>query len=172
MNKNPNEALIAGAKRANKALKRRDPALTEREDYERRKLDNKKLIETYTQELHDLAESNGLREAVERAAEWLGGTVESAMRFHVHQGFSTACLDPSLVAPEIGELRASFLSYKIVWPDGEQQKRIELKLDTRGWINFHNQMISTPPFIWQRNMPTSLDERITKALERADIVAE
>ncbi len=171
MNKNANEALIAGSKRAKKVLRRRDNAVKEREDYERRKQDNQKLMESYTQELYDLAESNGLREAVERFAEKIGGTVTSNMRFHVHQGFSTACLDPSLVAPEIGELRASFLSYKITWPEGEEYKQIELKMDRKGWINFHNRLISTPPFFWQRNMPESLDELISKSLERASVVS-
>lgn len=159
--------LLEGSKRAQKTLARSHAARAEAQKYEDRRQRNLRLKEEYGAELMALAEENGLLARVEHAAAQLGGAVSSNMRFHVHQGMSTCCIDPSLIEPEIGELRPSFLSLVISWEAGDDAKRVEIKMDRRQWLNFPNRFYSIPPLFWRRKMPKSLDDLIEDAIRRA-----
>jgi hypothetical protein len=159
--------LVDGSKRAQKTLARRQTARAEAQKYEDRRQRNLRLKEEFGAELMTLAEDNGLLERVEHAAAQVGGAVSANMRFHVHQGMSTCCIDPSLIEPEIGELRPSFLSLIISWEAGDDAKTVEIKMDRRQWLNFPGRFYSVPPLLWRRKMPKSLDALIEDAIRRA-----
>lgn len=152
--------LVQGSKRAKKVLAKRRLVQAEQDKYEERRKENQRLRAEYSDQLWALAQQNGLLAAAERAAARRGGMVTSNMRFHIHQGFSTGCIDPSLIEPEIGELRPSFLALSITWPEGEDTNQVEVRMDRRQWINLQGRFFSIPPLVWRRNMPQSLDDLI------------
>lgn len=161
------DRLIEGSKRAQRTRDRRDLARAEAQKYEDRRQQNMRLKQEFGDELISLAEQNGVLARVEAAALRLGGVVSSNMRFHVHQGMSTCCIDPSLIEPEIGELRPSFLSLVISWGEDDAARTVEIKMDRREWLNFQGRFFSIPPFLWRRNMPNALDDFIAEAIRRA-----
>jgi len=160
------DRLVRGSKRANRVLSKRRLAQTEQQKTEERRQENLRLRAEYSDQLRSLAQQNGLLAAAERAAARQGGAVTSSMRFHIHQGMSTGCVDPSLIEPEIGELRPSFLSLLITWQEGDDAKQVQIKMDRREWINLQDRFFSIPPFIWRRNMPKSLDDLIEDAIRK------
>ncbi len=164
------DRLIQGSKRAKKVLEKRRLAQAEQQKYENRRQQNQRLKAEFGAQLLTLAEENGLLQAAERAALRLGGNLTSNMRFHVHQGMSTCCIDPSLIEPEIGELRPSFLALLITWQDADDTKEVEIRMDRRQWINLQNRFFSIPPFIWRRNLPKSLDDLIDDAIRQPHVM--
>ena len=155
--------LVQGSKRAKKVLAKRRLVQAEQDRYEERKKENQRLRAEYSDQLLSLAQRNGLLAAAERAAARQGGTVISNTRFYIHQGFSTGCIDPSLIEPEIGELRPSFLALLITWQEGEDINEVEVRMDRRQWINLQGRFFSIPPLVWRRNMPQSLNDLIDQA---------
>ncbi len=166
MNEKQLQRLIQGSKRAQKVLQKRRQAEAEQQKYEARRQENLRLRAEYSEQLLALAHENGLWAAAEKAAQRLGGNLTTNMRFHVHQGMSTGCIDPSLLAPEIGELRPSFLALLINWQEGDAIKEVEIRMDRRQWINLQTAFYSIPPFIWRRRMPASLDALIEGAIRQ------
>jgi hypothetical protein len=160
------DRLVRGSRRANKVLAKRRLAEAEQQKTEERRKENLRLRAEYSDQLRSLALENGVLTAAEKAAAQRGGTVTSNMRFYIHQGLSTCCVDPSLIEPEIGELRPSFLSLLINWQEGDDTKEVHIKMDRRQWINLQDRFFSIPPFIWRRNMPKSLDDLIEDAIRK------
>ncbi len=169
MNDKQLQRLIQGSKRAQRVLQKRRQAEAEQQKYEARRQENLRLRAEYSEQLLALAHENGLWQAAEKAAQRLGGNLVTHVRFHVHQGMSTGCIDPSLLAPEIGELRPSFLALLISWQEGDDIKEVEIRMDRRQWINLQTRFFSIPPFIWRRNMPASLDALLDGAIRRPRI---
>lgn len=146
--------LLKARKRAEKVLAEQEKARQEKLNYEARKEANRRLMEQYAQELTVLARQSGILDLAEQAALKREGRLIQQLGCYVDYGLSTSCMQRALVAAEEGnqaELRAAYLSLRIVWGQPEALKEAEIRVHRGKYITFHHLPLPIFPFIWRLN---------------------
>lgn len=164
--------LLKARKRAEKVLAEQQKARQEKLDYEARKEANRKLMEQYADKLIALAQESGILTLAEQAALERGGRLLRQVGCYVDYGLSTSCLQQSMVAAEQpGELRAAYLSLRVIWGEPSALKEVEIRVHKRGQITFHYLPVPIFPFVWRRK-PQLLHKMFENALAHPRPTAE
>lgn len=158
--------LLKARKRAQKVLAEREKARQEKLNNEARKEANRRLMEQYAQGLLALAQQSGVFTLAEQAALEREGRLIQQLGCYVDYGLSTSCMQRALVAAEQGdqgELRAAYLSLRIVWGPPEAPQEAEIRVHRGKYITFHHLPVPIFPFIWRLN-PQLIPKMLAGAL--------
>lgn len=158
------DILLKARKRAEKVLAERREAEQKKRDHQMRKEANQELMKRYTMELNAIAQESGILALAEQAAQERGGHLAQQVSYYVDYGPSTSILHLSLVTEVQGELRASYLSLRIIWGQPEALQEVEVRVYPNGQITYHNCILPVFPFLWRR-YPQLLPKMLKRALE-------
>ncbi len=154
---------LKARKRADKVLEARREALQKKQDHARRSEANQALLARYTGELTALAEACGILRLARQAADARGGSLRQEVSYYMDYGMANSNFQRAFTE-DTGQLRASHLTLRITWIDGDAVKTAEIRVHANGQVRFHNKSwLPVLPVMW-RWRPQLLHAMLDSAL--------
>jgi len=156
--------LLKSSRRAKKVLAKRRAADRERRVQKMRQMSNFELMNQYSEELDELAQECSILPMIEIAALQLGAQLKREVSYYLYYGLGVSNLQQTDEVAKTGQIRASYLSLKLIWGETDVLNEAEVRVHLNGLVTFHNTPLPIFHFVWKRN-PQILQRMLALALE-------